>query len=99
MANRIYNIIENYYSPMCGDWGNSVSCESSHGIIYPKCNFHCSFCNSDYHSKDNYTEYDEDTLKYKVDLVNGSFTNPLFNLGSTPRQVKLISEEDNWSCK
>lgn len=62
MANRIYNIIENYYSPMCGDWGNSVSCESSHGIIYPKCNFHCSFCNNDYHSKDNYTEYDEDTF-------------------------------------
>lgn len=61
-VNRIYNIIENYYSPMCGDWGNTTSCESSHAIIYPKCNFHCSFCNNDYHRKDEYSEYDEETF-------------------------------------
>lgn len=44
-------------------------------------------------------EYDETMLTYKVDLLNGSLSSTLFDLGNTPRQIKLASESDNWSCK
>jgi wyosine [tRNA(Phe)-imidazoG37] synthetase (radical SAM superfamily) len=45
---------------MCGDWGEINKCESSHGIIYEKCNFNCVFCNNRFNSSKQYHEYEED---------------------------------------
>lgn len=46
---------------MCGDWRTGIeSCESSHGIIYRRCNYHCAFCNNSFHEKELYQEYSTD---------------------------------------
>ena len=60
MKKRAYNIIPNYYSPMCGDWAKDLSYESSHGIIFKNCNYNCIFCNNKFHPSELYKEYDED---------------------------------------
>lgn len=57
---RTYNIVPNYYSPMCEDWGMDLSYESSHGIIYRNCNYNCVFCNNKFHPRELYHEYDEE---------------------------------------
>ena len=60
MKKRIYNILPHYYAPMCGEWSNDEEMTvSSHGVIYPYCNFHCAFCNNALHQMSEYTTYDE----------------------------------------
>lgn len=54
-----YNIIPNYYAPMCGDWKGQDDVYSSHGIIIQPCNFKCRFCNNQFHEGALYRNYSE----------------------------------------
>ena len=54
-----YQIIKNYYAPMCGDWA-SQNVVSSHGILVRACNFHCEFCNFSFQDDKKYKCFNDD---------------------------------------
>lgn len=91
---RQYNIIPNYYSPMCGDWGNGLieSCESSHGIIYRGCNFHCGFCNNSFHKKDLYKEYSTD--EFIANLISLMPRSKHFKFSGGEQTINPFLKED-----
>lgn len=55
-----YEIIRNYYAPMCGDWDKEDAKVSSHAILYRSCNFACSFCSYQYLNKVGYLDLSDD---------------------------------------
>lgn len=55
-----FRIVKNYYSPMCGDWDIVNKSEASHAIFYRSCNFHCEYCNNNFHENSAYHEYSID---------------------------------------
>ena len=54
-----YQIIQNYYAPMCNDW-HSKDVRSSHGILVRACNFHCEFCNLSFQDESRYRSLSDD---------------------------------------
>lgn len=61
-----FRIVKNYYSPMCGDWDIVNKSEASHAIFYRSCNFHCEYCNNNFHENSTYREYSIDEFVFIV---------------------------------
>lgn len=59
-------IVKNHFSPMCGDWDIVNKSEPTHAIFYRTCNFHCEYCNNDYHENNEYKEYSMDEFVFIV---------------------------------
>ncbi len=55
-----FEIIRNYYAPMCGDWDKEDAKISSHAILYRGCNFACSFCSFKYLTKVGFLNLSDD---------------------------------------
>lgn len=55
-----FRIVKNYYSPMCGDWDIKNKSEASHAIFFRSCNFHCEYCNNNFHDNETYINYSID---------------------------------------
>ena len=45
---------------MCGDWDKEAAKISSHAVLYPGCNFACSFCSYKYLNKVGYLDLSDD---------------------------------------
>lgn len=59
-------IVRNYFSPMCGDWDIINKNEPSHAIFYRSCNFHCEYCNNDFHDSNEYKDYSLDEFVFII---------------------------------
>lgn len=59
-------IVRNYFSPMCGDWDIVNKNEPTHAIFYRTCNFHCEYCNNDFHENNEYKEYTDDEFVFII---------------------------------
>lgn len=59
-------VVKNYFSPMCGDWDIIHKSEPSHALFYRTCNFHCEYCNNDFHENEEYKDYSMDEFIFIV---------------------------------
>lgn len=51
---------------MCGDWDIENKSEPTHAIFYRSCNFHCEYCNNDFHENETYKDYSFDEFVFIV---------------------------------
>ena len=62
-------VVKNYFSPMCGDWDIAHKSEPSHAIFFRTCNFHCEYCNNDFHENEEYKDYTMDEFIFIADSL------------------------------
>ena len=93
-----YEIIRNYYAPMCGDWDKEEAKISSHAILYRSCNFACSFCSYKYLPKVGYLNLSDDEfiliihelIRYGNRFKFSGGEPTIYN--ELPRHIRIVKE-------